>query len=129
MATVVFHVSSTRNRQSILQHGLDWRRMSDEPGIAGSPTAEGACVFVAEDMETAEWFVSMSRRHHEAVDIWEVTLPDDLPLDEIDTWTAAPPAGPYGEVDGFLCTTEPIPPDRLRIVRKNVRRWFRRSGL
>jgi hypothetical protein len=120
MPTVVFHVSSTRNRESILHHGLDWRRMGDQPGIAGSPAAEGACVFLADDMDTAEWFVSMGRSHHRSVDIWEVTLPEDLDLEEIDTWADVPPAGPYGEIDGFLCTTEPIPPDRLRLVRKDV---------
>jgi hypothetical protein len=116
MPKVVFHVTSTRNRRSILQHGLDWRRMAAQPGIAGSPTAEGPCVFLADDMEMAEWFVSISRSHHTAVDIWEVTLPDNLDLKDIDAWAEAPPAGPYGEIDGFLCTTEPIPPDRLRLV-------------
>ena len=34
MPTVAFHVTSTRNRESILQHGLDWNRMLDQPGIA-----------------------------------------------------------------------------------------------
>jgi hypothetical protein len=105
MPAVVFHVSSIRNRESIRRHGLDWKRMLDQPGIAGSPTAEGPCVFLADDMDVAEWFVSMSRNHHKSVDIWEVTLPDDPDLDEI---------------DGFLCTTEPIPPDRVRLVRQDV---------
>jgi hypothetical protein len=94
--------------------------MLDQPGIAGSPAAEAAGVFLALDMWEAEWFVSMSRRHHRSVDIWEVTLPDDLEVDEIDQWRDAPPPGPYREIDGFLCTTQPIPPDRLRLLRKDV---------
>jgi hypothetical protein len=121
MPTVTFHVTSTRNRESILQHGLDWTRMLDQPGIAGSQTAEGPCVFLAEDMEMAEWFVSMSRSHHRSVDIWEVTLSDDLDLpDDLDKWRDAPAVGPYREIDGFLCTTEAIPPDRVRLVRNDV---------
>jgi hypothetical protein len=118
--TVVFHVSSTRNRESILEKGLDWTQMRDQPGVAGSRTAEAACVFLAEDLELAEWFVSMSRSHHESVDIWEVTLADDLDLEDIDQWQDIRPEGPYREIDGFLCTTQPIPADRLRLIRKNA---------
>jgi hypothetical protein len=121
MPPVAFHVSSTRNRESILQHGLDWTRMLDQPGIAGSPGAEGPYVFLAEDMDLAEWFVSMSRSHHRSVDIWEVTLADhvDLP-DDVYKWGDALPVGPYRQIDGFLCTTQAIPPDRVRLVRKDV---------
>jgi hypothetical protein len=115
MPTVTFHVTSTRNRESILQHGLDWRRMLDQPGIAGSESAEGACVFLAGDIEEAEWFVSISRSNHKSVDIWEVTLPGD-----VDMWGDTPPVAPYREIDGYICTTEPIPPDRVRLVRKDV---------
>jgi hypothetical protein len=115
MPTVVFHVTSTRNRESIRQHGLDWTRMLNAPGIAGSDGPEGACVFLAEDIDLAEWFVSMSRSNHTSVDIWEVTLPDD-----VDVSGDAPPPAPYREIDGFLCTTEPIPANRLRLVRKDA---------
>jgi hypothetical protein len=30
-----FHVTSSRNRESILRHGLDWRHMGEALGIAG----------------------------------------------------------------------------------------------
>jgi hypothetical protein len=113
MPTVAFHVTSTRNRESIRQHGLDWTRMLDQPGIAGSENAEAACVFLVGDMDEAEWFVSISRTHHKSVDIWEVTLPDD-----VDMWADAPPVAPYREIDGYICTTQAIPPDRLRLVRR-----------
>jgi hypothetical protein len=121
MSTVVFHVTSTRNRESIRRHGLDWTRMLDQPGIAGCPLPEAECVFLAEDLDQAEWFVSLSRTHHRSVDIWEVTLPHDLDLpDDVETWADAPPTGPYREIDGFLCTTEPVPPDRLRLLRPDA---------
>jgi hypothetical protein len=110
MGAVVFHVSSSRNRQSIERHGLDWRRMKNAPGLAGSPSAETAGVFLARDLDEARWFVDLSRTNHESVDIWEVDLPDDFDIE------AAPPPGlPYVESDGFLCTTRVIGPDRLRL--------------
>jgi hypothetical protein len=33
----LYHVTSVRNRGSIRAHGLDWTRMGEAPGIAGSP--------------------------------------------------------------------------------------------
>jgi hypothetical protein len=39
--------------------------------------------------------------------------PHDFALEE-------PPAdGPYEEIDGFLCTTEPIPAERLRLLHRD----------
>ena len=54
------------------------------------------------------------------VDIWEVILPEGLNLEEVEQWRDASPGGRYGEIDGFLCTTEPIPPDRVRLLRQDV---------
>ena len=116
MPTVAYHVTSTRNRDSILRHGLDWARMGGEPGVAGSRAAEGPCVFLARDIEEAEWFVSMSKSNHRAVDVWEVALDHDF-----DPWDEPPPDGPYRETDdGFLCMTEPVPPERLRLVKEGA---------
>ena len=42
-----WHVTSSRNRQSILEHGLDWRRMAFAPGIAGSPVPEREGCFLS----------------------------------------------------------------------------------
>jgi hypothetical protein len=36
MGLVMFHVTDSANRESIRQHGLDWRRMGTALGIAGS---------------------------------------------------------------------------------------------
>ena len=33
---LLYHVTSVLNRESIAQHGLDWRRMGAARGIAGS---------------------------------------------------------------------------------------------
>jgi hypothetical protein len=58
--TAYLHVTSSRNRSSILRYGLDWTRMGAAPGIAGSgrPEVEGCflCVDVLED----EWFIKMN---------------------------------------------------------------------
>jgi hypothetical protein len=113
MGAVAFHVTSAHNRESIRRHGLDWRRMLDDPGIAGSVGPEAERVFLARDPEEAEWFVEMGRRHHTAIDVWEVTLLDDFDLEE------PPTDGPYEEIDGFLCTTEPIPAERLRLLHRD----------
>ena len=117
MPGVAFHVSSSLNRESIREHGLDWRRMLDQRGLAGSEVEEGPYVFLAQDVEEVEWFVEISRTHHASVDIWEVALAEDVAMR--DGETAPPP--PYREVDGFLCTTEPIPPERLRLIKTSTR--------
>jgi hypothetical protein len=114
--TIAYHVSSSRNRESIQRHGLDWKRMQGQRGVAGSDGPERAGVFLASDLWTAEWFVQMSRTKHQSVDIWEVTLPHDVDLD-----AEEPPAGlPYGVMDGFMHTTEPVPPDRVRLLRADA---------
>ena len=76
VSTVVYHVSSTLNRNSIAEHGLDWQHMGNEPGIAGSRAAEQEGVFLSRDLDEAAWFVSMGKHHHLSIDVWEVTLRD-----------------------------------------------------
>jgi hypothetical protein len=61
--------------------------MLDQPGIANSERPEGACVFLARDLEEAEWFAFLGREIHPLLDIWEVTLPYEFDLEE------EPPAG------------------------------------
>jgi hypothetical protein len=89
--------------------------MLDQRGIAGSERAEGACVFLARDLEEAEWFVSIGRSNHRLMDIWEVALTQDFDV------SGEPPAdSPYRETqDGFLCTLQPVPPERLRLVKQD----------
>jgi hypothetical protein len=94
----MFHATATQNRQSILRHGLDWRRMGTAPGIAGSPKPELAAVFLCESREETDFFISMSRL---PADIWAVRV-DGF-------WVESGP-------DGWIILPEPVPPERLRLV-------------
>jgi hypothetical protein len=116
MPTITFHVTPSANRESIKDHGLDWRRFREGTGLAGpSETPEGECIFLARDSWEVAWFVKLFRSRHPSLDIWEVTLPHDF-----DPWTEQlPPDTPYLEIDGFLATTEAIPADRLRLAEKD----------
>jgi hypothetical protein len=66
-----FHVTSTANRASIEEYGLDTSRMGAARGIAGSysPEAEG-CFLVAGEWEV-DWFVRMNNTGGD-VDVWAV---------------------------------------------------------
>src|SRR6266511_1645335 len=69
--TRLFHVTSSRNRESIAAHGLDWERMKDAPGIAGSHLPEQQGVFLCVDKFEVDWFVRMNNTG-DAVDVWAV---------------------------------------------------------
>jgi hypothetical protein len=96
---LLYHVSASVNRESILAHGLDSARMGAAHGIAGShwPEEEGA--FLARDLSEARWFAGF--RAVSPVDVWSVDV-----------------SGLRVEVhaDGFLLCRTPIPADRLRLV-------------
>jgi hypothetical protein len=68
---LLFHVSSRRNRESILEHGLDWRLMSDAPGIAGNNAPEVAGVFLCVSRLEADFFIRMNNTGG-PVDLWQV---------------------------------------------------------
>jgi hypothetical protein len=103
--SVFFHVSSVRNRTSILTHGLDWTRMGAARGIAGSTVAEQQGVFLAPDEDTTDWFVRMNNTGG-PVDVWEVRGVD--------------PADLVTSGEGYDFLPRVIPPDRLRLVRQDV---------
>jgi hypothetical protein len=67
-----FHVTSTLNRSSIREHGLDWRRMGAARGIAGSERPEVEGVFVGQGVFDADWFVRLNSTGG-PVDVWEVS--------------------------------------------------------
>jgi len=75
----MFHVSSVLNRESIRVHGLDWERMAEARGLAGSGRPEVDGIFLAPDLGTARWIVRLNNTGG-AVDIWSVdgVDPDDL---------------------------------------------------
>jgi hypothetical protein len=121
MSAVMFHVSDRANRESIRQHGLDWRRMGGAMGIAGNRVPECEGVFLAESLEAAKYFVEMGRsteRHD--IDVWEVSLDLDLDFDfgPDDEWAdhLLPEGLLIQHQDGYLCYLQPIPPERLKLV-------------
>jgi hypothetical protein len=75
----LFHVSSSRNRSSILEHGLDWSKMGDVRGIAGSIHPEEEGCFLCRDRQEADWFVAMNNTGG-PVDIWVVDSVDTSKL-------------------------------------------------
>jgi hypothetical protein len=116
VATVLYHVSSSLNRASIAEHGLDWRRMGGEPGIAGSPVAEHDGVFLAGDLNECGWFVRMGKPRHASLDVWEITLDHDFDLYREKTRGDLP----CEVIHGYLCWMEQIPPVRLRLVERDL---------
>ena len=95
----MFHVTATENRQSILRHGLDWRQMGTTAGIAGSREPELPAVFLCESREETGFFTGMSRL---PADVWAVRVDG--------RWVENGP-------DGWMILPEPVPPERLRLVR------------
>jgi hypothetical protein len=98
----MFHATAVANRESISMHGIDWRRMETATGIAGSRQPELAAVFLCESHEEVEFFTKMARV---PTDIWAVRV-DGLWLEN----------GP----DGWIILPEPIGPERLRLVEKDI---------
>ncbi len=93
----LFHVTASRNRDSIREHGLDWTRMTGR-GIAGSSGPELDAVFLCDSLDDAEFFIWMGS---EPVDVWGVGV-DGYWLE----------SGP----DGWWIISERIPSERLRLA-------------
>jgi hypothetical protein len=95
-------VSDARNRESIAQHGLDWRRMGALAGIAGSRGAELPGVFLAREHEV-DWFAGFARRRGlPAVDVWAVEIEDEQLVQDD---------------GGHLYSRQPIPSERITLDR------------
>src|SRR5215210_9174962 len=105
VVTRFFHVTSARNRSSIAVHGLDWRRMRDAPGIAGSHGAEQDGCFLCRDEWEVDWFVRMNNTGG-AVDVWAVNDVDEKELVE--------------SPGGHFYLAGAIPPERLLLVRRDI---------
>jgi hypothetical protein len=108
---VCWHVTSTVNRASIEQHGLDWTRMGATGGIAvGADAPEGyrhapeiAGVFLCGTWDDVDFFLLFDG--HPLMDVWEVQV-EGLALED------AP--------DGWLLCRAAIPRSRIRLVRRDV---------
>ncbi|MBZ5737115.1 hypothetical protein [Nocardioides mangrovi] len=98
----LYHVTSSLNRASIREFGLDWDRMGAATGIAGSRRPETAGCFLA-----YEWSVDFFLRFHEegSVDVWQVDGVDETALVD---W------------DGFHYLPARIPPAQLTLLRTNI---------
>ena len=105
----MYHVTACGNRESIRRHGLDWTRMGEFTGIAGSPVPEMAGIFL-DDSEDGSFWHQMSRH---PTDIWEV--------DVRGYWIEDGPSG-------WHVVRRAIPPGRLRLIRRDVPAGGSRSG-
>jgi hypothetical protein len=107
MAERYFHVTSSLNRESIARYGLDSRRMSAAPGIAGSTAPEqGGCFLCLSEFEK-DWFVGMNNTGG-TVDIWAVDGVDGTEL------VVSP--------ENYHFVPRVIPPECLSIVECDVLR-------
>jgi hypothetical protein len=93
----MYHVTACANRDSIRQHGLDWRLMGAAPGVAGSTNPELPGIFLQEHADD-DFFVQMSRT---TTDMWEVNVNA--------LWLESGPSG-------WWVVTSPIGPERLRLL-------------
>lgn len=98
----LFHLSASANRDSILQHGLDWRRMGASGGIAGSRSAELPAIFLCDGRFDVDFFLRMARW---PCDLWVVGV-DGL-------WIENGPSG-------WLVVPEAIAADRVRLAETDV---------
>ena len=116
-------MTSSLNRVSITEHGLEWRQAPAERGIAGSDGREQKGIFLARDVDEVDWFVSMGKRRVArdlrrdlGIDVWEVTVDHDL-----DPYVEDPRSSlPYYVVDGYLCWAQPVPAARLRLIKQGL---------
>jgi len=100
-----FHVTSSFNRSSILEHGLDWTRMAAAHGIAGSRAPEQEGCFVCLDEDEVGWFVRMNNTGG-PVDVWAVDGVDREELCE--------------SPEGHLFVPRCIPPRNVELVRRDI---------
>ena len=104
-AVRTFHVTSSLNRASIAEHGLDCDLMALAPGIAGSPVPEAPGVFLCVDEFDADWFVGMNNTGG-PVDVWAV--------DGVDRESLVDNGNGYRYLPGT------IPASRLTLIRTDL---------
>jgi len=98
----MFHATASVNRQSIVRHGLDWRRMGAAPGIAGSARPELPAVFVCDSRDEIGFFLLMART---PADVWAV--------DAQGLWIENGP-------NGWWIISQPIEAARLTLIERDV---------
>jgi hypothetical protein len=99
----MFHVSAVGNRGSIERYGLDWRRMADTPGIAGSGLPELEAIFLCGTLAETQFFTEMSRSPS---DVWAVDIRG--------MWLENGPSG-------WVIVNHAVPPESVRLVSQDMR--------
>jgi hypothetical protein len=99
-----FHVTSSLNRESVRQYGLDWTRMALAPGIAGSPGPEQAGCFLCRDEAEVDWFLGFAETG--TLDVWAV---DGVEASEL-----------VESPEGYLFVPRRVPPEQLELIRHDV---------
>jgi hypothetical protein len=100
-----FHVTSTANRASINEHGLDSSRMGAARGIAGSCSPEADGCFLVDNEWEVDWFIQMNNTGGD-VDVWAIENVDATKL--VDNGR------------GHYYMPGPIARDRLVLVRNDL---------
>jgi hypothetical protein len=100
-----FHVSSSKNRESIAKHGLDWTRMRLARGVAGSPVPEQEGIFLCSSEFDAEFFLGFDNGDG-PLDLWAVEGVEQTELIE--------------SPEGFEFVARPIPPSQVSLVRQDI---------
>jgi hypothetical protein len=108
---VMFHASRSANRESIRRHGLDWRRMGETPGIAGSDKPEWPGIFLCSTLEDARWFAGMNGPG--PADIWSARV-DGI-------WLEGAPDASGGGDDGWMISPIAIAPQDIELVETEIR--------
>ncbi|MGH2875405.1 MAG: hypothetical protein ACRDRL_31135 [Sciscionella sp.] len=98
--SMLFHVSSSDNRESIERHGLDSQRMGRTLGVAGSSRPEVDGVFLCRNESEVDFFCSMNANDG-PVDVWAVDGVSDTELAQAQ--------------EGFIYLPGPIDPNRLTL--------------
>lgn len=104
--TRMFHVTSSKNRESILANGLDWQLMSASLGIAGSTRPEEEGCFLCRSEGEADWFVRVINNTGGPVDVWAV-----FGIDERDLVVSP---------TGYLYLPMTVPPENLTLIRTDI---------
>jgi hypothetical protein len=107
---VWFHATPSENRESIRRFGLDWKRMANVRGIAGSSEPEWPGVFLCKSLSSARWFARMP--HNDFSDTWAARLHA--------VWLEGAHAASGGADDEWVICPEPIPPDRLELLETDI---------
>jgi hypothetical protein len=107
----MLHVTRSTNRESIDEHGLDWRRMGTK-GIAGSVRREYPGIYVCGSREDADFFAGMVREG--TADIWSV--------DTTGLWLEGAHDADSGSSEHWMIVPAPIERARIALVARDLGR-------